>query len=268
MSASRWPTYFIPHGGGPCFFMDTPPGMPEDMWDNMADFLKGIDGDLGRRPRAVIVISAHWQTRVPTVHTNPKPDLLYDYYGFPEHTYQLTYPVAGVPELAKEIQTHLKAGGFETAEESQRGLDHGVFIPFKLIYPEADVPMVQLSMLSSNDPDAHYKLGQALKPLRDDGVLIVGSGLSYHNLRAFFSPMDKPEVKAFDDWLTDSVMSTEKRHERLNQWRSAPGALQSHPTPEHLLPLMVAAGAADGEPATHAYSGDVLGKAVSGYRFG
>ena len=144
---SRLPTLYIPHGGGPCFFMDPSPGLPTDMWDRMAAYLRGIAATLPTRPRALLVISAHWETRQLTVNAAEQSPLLFDYYGFPEHTYQLTYPVAGSPELAARVRALLSAAGIGSAEERQRGLDHGVFVPFKLIYPEADIPLVQLSLL-------------------------------------------------------------------------------------------------------------------------
>ena len=269
MSDIRWPTYFIPHGGGPCFFMDTPPGIPEDTWEPMADFLRGIDGELGQRPKAVLVISAHWFTAVPTVHTAQNPELLFDYNGFPPHTYELTYPVSGDPVLAERVAERLEAGGFPSAaRETKRGLDHGVFIPFKLIYPDADVPMVQVSMVNTTDPEIHLAMGRALAPLRDEGVLIVGSGLSYHNLRSFFSNQNNEPSVAFDAWLTETVLDTAHREAKLNAWADAPGARDAHPGEDHLLPLMIAAGAASGEAASHVFSGKIVGKAVSGYRFG
>ncbi|MAP94204.1 MAG: dioxygenase [Ponticaulis sp.] len=266
----RWPTYYIPHGGGPCFFMDTPPGIPTNTWESMADFLRNIDTELGERPSAVIVISAHWQRTNPTIHIGAKPELLYDYYGFPPHTYELTYPMSGAPELATEIADLLKGEGFTPEFEEKRGIDHGIFIPFKLIYPDADVPIVQLSMLRGDSPEDHIRLGRALEPLRDKGVLIIGSGLSFHNLRTFFHQprATDPGSVQFDDWLTESVLTSDHREERLSTWETAPFARACHPTEEHLLPLMVAAGAAPEEAGVQVFSDIVLGKAVSGYRFG
>ena len=268
----RLPTLFIPHGGGPCFFMDTPAGMPHDMWDKMAVYLRGIASTLPVRPRALLVISAHWEMPVTTVNAAAQSPLLFDYYGFPEHTYQLTYPVAGSPALAERVRELLAAAGIGSAEESQRGLDHGVFVPFKLIYPDADIPLVQLSLVQGLDPAAHLALGRALAPLRDEGVLLVGSGMSYHNLRQFFHD-DAPGnalAQQFDDWLVESVTHAdpEVRARRLAQWSSAPGALTSHPRAEHLLPLMVAAGAAGLDAGRHTYGERVLGKALSGFQFG
>lgn len=268
---ARLPTYFVPHGGGPCFFMDPLPGFAPDAWDEMADFLRGIDADLGHRPKAVLVISAHWQTDQPTINRQEAPPLLYDYYGFPDHTYKLTYPVRGDLALADRVEALLKEGGFSPKTETRRGLDHGVFIPFKLIYPDADVPMIQMSFPLSHDPAVHLKLGEALAPLRDEDVLIIATGMSFHNLRAFFGPVAGRRVEAsyaFDNWLQDAVMDTAQRESKLNHWAGAPGAKESHPEDEHFLPLLIAVGAAKGEPATLAYSGEVHGTAQSGYRFG
>ncbi len=268
---ARLPTYFIPHGGGPCFFMDPLPGFAPDAWDDMAKFLEGLDAELGERPRAVLVISAHWQTEQPTINRQLEPSLLYDYYGFPDHTYKLTYPVKGDLALADRVEGLLKGAGFDPKTETKRGLDHGVFIPFKLVYPDADVPMIQLSFPLNNDPALQMKLGEALAPLRDEGVLIVGTGMSFHNLRAFFGPAAGRRVEAsfaFDSWLQNAVQDTAHRDEKLRKWASAPGAKESHPEDEHFLPLLIAAGAAKGEPATLAYSGEVHGTAQSGYRFG
>ena len=271
-TASRLPTLYIPHGGGPCFFMDPPAGMPADTWDNMAIYLRGIAASLPTRPRTLLVISAHWETPLATVNAAAQSSLLFDYYGFPEHTYRLTYPVAGSPDVAARVRVLLSEAGIGSAAEQQRGLDHGVFVPFKLIYPEADIPLVQLSLLQGLDPAAHLALGQALAPLRDEGVLIVGSGMSYHNLREFFRDGEAGNglARQFDDWLVETATHAdpEERARRLTQWSAAPGALACHPRAEHLLPLMVAAGAAGRDAGRHSYGEQLLGKALSGFQFG
>jgi len=267
----RFPTLFIPHGGGPCFFMDPPPTHPA-LWDKMAAYLRGIDASLGTRPKAVLVISGHWGTAVPTVNTSLAHTLLFDYYGFPEHTYRLTYPATGSPEVAERVRELLAKDHFLSDEDGQRGLDHGVFVPFKLIYPNADVPVVQLSLQSDLDPATHLAVGRALAPLRDEGVLIVGSGMSYHNLRSFFVDDARANRPAgeFDEWLNGAVTAPDgkERAAKLIMWRDAPGAVASHPTPEHLLPLLIAAGAAEGDVATRVYSDRLLGKPISGFQFG
>jgi aromatic ring-opening dioxygenase catalytic subunit (LigB family) len=252
--------------------MDPLPGLPADLWDRMASYLQGIDSSLGRRPAAILVISGHWETEQPTVNTALRPPLLFDYSGFPEHTYRLTYPVAGSPALAARVRGLLSTGGIASDEEPLRGLDHGVFVPFKVIYPAADVPIVQLSLNRNRDASTHLALGRALAPLRDENVLIVGSGMSYHNLREFF--VDRPEInqaaEAFDQWLNDTLAERDPavRAAKLEQWRDAPGARACHPTPEHLLPLLVAAGVAGDSAARRTYHDRLMGKAVSGFQFG
>lgn len=268
---ARLPTLFIPHGGGPCFFMEPMPGMPPHTWDKMAAYLRGIPQAMGQRPTALLIISGHWESERASVLNNDNYELLYDYYGFPEHTYSLTYPAHGSATVAGKVRELLGHAGIETEEEHERGLDHGVFIPFKLIYPDADIPIVQLSLLHSLDPAAHFALGRALAPLRDEGVLIVGSGLSYHNLREFFMsvPASNAASANFDRWLGDAVTAAPaEREQLLVNWNKAPNARECHPRSEHLLPLMVVAGAAGDDAGHIAYNDKVLGKSVSGFQFG
>ena len=264
----RWPTLFIPHGGGPCFFVSGSGIWAPDVWRTMASYLSGIDAGLGARPNAVLVISSHWEERRSTVNVAAHPTLLYDYAGFPAETYALTYPVNGAPDLARDVRALLDAAGIASETEAHRGLDHGVFVPFKLIYPHADVPIVELSLQRDLDARDHLAIGRALAPLRDRGVLIVGSGMSYHNLADLMSGRGTAEADGFDDWLGEAVLDRRGRDDRLAQWATAPHARSAHPEPEHLLPLMVAAGAASGEPATVAYHDRVFGKPISAFRFG
>ena len=268
---SRLPTIYIPHGGGPCFFMDPMPGFPPTTWDAMETYLRGISKSLGVIPKAVLVISAHWECAEPTVLALDKYSLLYDYYGFPEHTYRLTYPATGTPVLGARVQELLEQAGLNSQQENQRGLDHGVFIPFKLIYPDADIPIIQLSLRHDLDPAAHLAIGHALSSLREEGVMIVGSGLSYHNLREFFSPNTAANQASvqFDTWLGNTISAVPAERERLlKDWESAPGARSSHPRSEHLLPLMVVAGAAGNDMGKITYNELLMGKAVSAYQFG
>lgn len=267
----KLPTYFVPHGGGPCFFMDPPMG-PPGTWDRMAGFLRGISADVGSTPRAILAITGHWETDQLRVTAGSNPSLIYDYYGFPENTYHLKYPAPGSPVLAAEVAELLQAAGFPTVEDPERGFDHGVFIPFLLAFPEARIPVVELSVRKDLDAAAHLAIGHALAPLRDDGVLILTTGMSYHNLRGFFAndPRANAASEAFDAWLTQAVCEPRPaaREKALIAWETAPGARLCHPREEHLIPLMVAAGAAGTDPATHAYSDEVLGKKLSGFRFG
>ena len=269
--STRLPTLYIPHGGGPCFFMDPMQGFPATMWNGMEAFLRGIPKMINSQPKAVLVISAHWECSEPTVLASEKYSLLYDYYGFPEHTYRLTYPASGSTELGDRIQALLKQDGITTLREHERGLDHGVFIPFKLIYPDADIPIVQLSLRHDLDPSAHIAIGHALSPLRDEGVLIVGSGLSYHNLREFFVSNASPNKASvdFDTWLGNAMSAEPSERERLLvNWEKAPGARSCHPRSEHLLPLMVVVGAANDDAGRICYNELLLGKANSAYQFG
>ena len=247
--------------------MDPPAASPK-MWDGLAAYLRGIDAALDVRPKAVLVISGHWENPLPTLNVSAKPGLLFDYYGFPEHTYRLKYPVAGAPELAERVRTLLGDAGFKTDVESRRGLDHGVFVPFLLIYPNADVPILQLSLQASLDPALHLALGRALAPLRDQGVLIVGSGMSYHNLADMFSGRGEAAAAAFDEWLGNAVQDSGTREQLLAKWREAPGGAISHPREEHLIPLMVAAGAAQGDRAIRSFGESIGGKPISGFQFG
>ncbi len=171
----------------------------------MGAYLSGIPAALGRRPKAVLVVSAHWLEASPTVHVGAQPSLLFDYYNFPAHTYRLTWPAPGAPALAARVGELLGAAGFAPATEAARGWDHGVFVPFKIIWPDADVPVAQLSLQENLDPAAHLAIGRALAPLRYEDILIVGSGMSYHNLREFFSPRGEADSETFDVWLNEAV---------------------------------------------------------------
>jgi aromatic ring-opening dioxygenase catalytic subunit (LigB family) len=269
-SPTRLPTLFIPHGGGPCFFMDVPPPLPRDLWDSMASYLRGIAASLPRRPDAVLIISGHWEAELPTVNAAPEHSLYYDYYGFPEHTYRLAYPAKGSPGLAARIRTLLADAGAASTEQTSRGLDHGVFVPLMLMYPQADIPIVQLSLRHDMDAVAHLHLGRALQPLRDEGVLIVGSGMSYHNLHKLMSGHGDRESDVFDVWLTGAVTDADPsaRGAKMSAWRAAPFAIECHPEAEHLLPLHVAVGAAGHDPGRRVFSDRLMGKAISAYQFG
>lgn len=262
---ARQPVLFLPHGGGPCFFMDWP-----NTWDHMAAFLRGVSQSLPQKPDAILVVSGHWETAVPTVTAAASPPLIYDYYGFPPHTYHLRYPVPGCPALAAEVQALLSKAGIANAADPERGLDHGVFIPFMLAFAEAEIPVVELSLQDTLDPEAHLRIGQALAPLRDRNVLIVGTGLTYHNLRHFMTenPQSSAASQAFDLWLANTIRAPEaERNAALKHWQTAPGARICHPREEHLLPLMVVAGAAGADRGVQTYQDTVMGKALSGFSF-
>lgn len=260
------PAYFIPHGGGPCFFMDWD---PRDTWKKMENWLKSLSASVKERPKAILVISAHWEEDAFTIMSNPAPPLIYDYYGFPPETYELKYPAPGAPDLAKKVAGLLEAAGLPARLDNTRGFDHGVFVPFKLVYPDADIPVVQLSLQRNLDPAQHLAAGRALASLRDEGVLIVGSGMSYHNLEKFFRGDRAGDSQKFDAWLTQAATAEPaQRNDLLIHWEDAPAARQAHPREEHLLPLMVVAGAAGNDKGRQTLSDTVMGCAISGYRFG
>jgi aromatic ring-opening dioxygenase catalytic subunit (LigB family) len=232
-------------------------------------FLRGLLADAGATPRAIVVVSAHWEEPAATVSARPDFSMLYDYGGFPEHTYRLQYPAPGSPAVAAEVAAALEGAGVPVATERVRGYDHGVFVPLMLVAPEGTIPVVPLSLVDGLDPAQHLAIGRALAPLRRDGVLIVGSGMSFHNLPAFFGRGDLRRAEPFDAWLNDAVAAEgPDRERRLIAWATAPEARFAHPTAEHLLPLMVVAGAADGDRGRNVYRDTVLGAATSGFRFG
>jgi aromatic ring-opening dioxygenase catalytic subunit (LigB family) len=262
----RLPTYFIPHGAGPCFFMEWTRG-PADTWDKTAAWLKGLVAGLPERPKAILVVSGHWEAPAFTVGASAAPSLIFDYFGFPETTYRLTFDAPGAPVLAGRVQHLLSAAGLPAAEEPERGWDHGVFVPLKLVTPDADIPVLQLSLKTGLDPAEHLAAGRALAPLRDEGVLIVGSGMSWHNMRGF-SPAFTAKSEAFDAWLSEAMTEPQRRDEAIRHWSQGPYAREAHPREEHLAPLFVAAGAAEGEPARHAFRDKAMDVAISGYAFG
>lgn len=268
MTTRALPTLFVPHGAGPCFFMDWEPA---DTWSRMADWLRAVPERLGAQPAALLVVSGHWETPVYSVNAQTTPPLLYDYTGFPQHTYELAYPVAGAPALALRTQELLKRAGFTTGAERTRGLDHGVFIPLKMMYPQADVPVVQLSLRRGLDPAEHLAAGRALAPLRHEGVLIIGSGMSYHNMGRFRiddAGLDPDSVR-FDAWLTETIESPAPlREQRLRDWATAPGGRAAHPREEHLLPLHVVAGAAGDDSGRRVFQDRVLGSLQSAFLLG
>ena len=265
---TRLPTYFISHGGGPW------PWMKKEMGNTYAQLeaaLADMPRQIGRTPQAVLMISAHWEEPAFTAQAHPQPPMLYDYGGFPAHTYSVRYDAPGSPALAQRVQGLVQGAGLPAALDTARGFDHGMFSPMVAIYPQAQVPTVQLSLLRGLDPAAHLALGRALAPLRDEDVLIVGSGLSYHNLRAF-GPQAAAPSKAFDDWLQRTVVESAPaaRTQGLLDWAGAPAARLAHPREEHLIPLMVAVGAAEQDAAVRIYheQGFMGGLSVSSYRLG
>jgi aromatic ring-opening dioxygenase catalytic subunit (LigB family) len=268
MTSSRLPTYFISHGGGPWPWMKQQMG---GAYDRLEAALARMPAELGRTPRAVLMVSAHWEEPQFTVQTSAAPPMLYDYGGFPDFAYRIEYPAPGAPNVAQRVRAVLAEAGIDTREDAVRGFDHGVFAPMAVIYPDADMPVLQLSLKRGLAPADHLALGRALTRLRDEDILIVGSGLSYHNLRDF-GPAARLPSAAFDAWLesTLAIADASTRSSTLAAWEHAPAARLAHPREEHLLPLMVALGAAEAEPATRVYyEREFFGCiTVSSYRFG
>jgi aromatic ring-opening dioxygenase catalytic subunit (LigB family) len=263
MALSRMPALFIPHGGGPSFFMT---GDRKQRYQATEDFLSGIQTALPERPRAILIITAHWETSVPSFTGAANPALIYDYYGFPPETYALEYTAPGEPALAQRAAELLHSAGLPALVDAHHGWDHGVFIPLKVMYPAADIPVVAMSLHESLDPALHVDLGLALRSLRDEGVLVVGSGMSYHNLRDFAA--QAPASHAFHAWLDHALAGNwVERREQLATWHSAPGGRASHPREEHLLPLMVASGAGSDAPGRSLWRGAIGPTSIGAWIF-
>lgn len=246
----KQPTFFISHGGGPCFWMNW--GTP-DPFAGLADFLKNFSSLLPQKPSSILVISAHWEESEYTLQTHPSPPMLYDYYGFPEHTYRLQYPGKTSPELIQRVQDLFSKAQVPLNTNPHRGYDHGLFVPFLLMFPQADIPIVQLSIKKNLDPADHIRMGKILEPLRDENVLIVGSGLSYHNLRQLMDVQNNSQP--FNEWLNETnLQPAELRNAQLQNWLSAPKARQCHPREDHLVPLFVVSGAASTDVGHRVYN--------------
>ena len=261
----RQPSYFISHGGGPWPWID-------DMRKALApleESLAAMPGELPEPPKAILMVSGHWEAPEVRVQHSARPPMVYDYGGFPAHTYQISYPAPGAPALAEKTAQLIAAAGLPVALDDDRGYDHGTFVPAYVMYPEADVPIYQVSMLESYDPEDHIRLGRALAPLREEGVVIVGSGLSYHNLR-MFGPTARVPSEAFDAWLGETLaLPAAERTARLLDWESAPHARTCHAREDHLVPLFTALGAAEDAVATRVYYQKMIfgGVTASSWRF-
>lgn len=259
------PVLYLPHGGGPL------PLLGEKGHESLVVFLKAIASRLGA-PSAILVVSAHWEEAQTTITSGANPELIYDYNGFPPEAYEIQYAVPGDPQLAQQTIEMLQASGLDARLDADRGFDHGLFVPLKLMYPRAQVPCVQLSLCGNLDAASHVAIGKAIAGLRRENVLIVGSGLSFHNMKAFMSPdvSRRGDGDAFDDWLIEvcagSGLSQQEREQRLIEWEAAPGARFSHPREEHLLPLHVCFGAAIAETAVAqvVYNEELMGYKATG----
>ncbi|UYV37025.1 dioxygenase [Rhodobacteraceae bacterium D3-12] len=264
---TRMPTYFISHGGGPWPWI---PDMRRAFAPLEASF-KRLPSELPAPPKAVLMISGHWEEQDAfAVMHSANPPMVYDYSNFPPHTYEVTYPAPGAPALAERVAAMIDAAGLPTRLDDTIGYDHGTFVPMAILWPNADIPLFQVSMRSTYAPDEHIALGRALAPLRDQGVLIIGSGLSYHNLREF-GPRAQVPSDAFDTWLnTTLALPAPDRTARLMDWESAPYARDCHTREDHLVPLFSALGAAEDDTATRTYHDTMIfgGVTASSWRFG
>jgi 4,5-DOPA dioxygenase extradiol len=249
---------YFSHGGGPLPILGDPSHRA------MIDFMKKLPARLSR-PDAILVISAHWEEKAATLLGAENPAMFYDYYGFPEEAYAINYPAPGSPETAKRVAELIKKSGIPARIDPQRGFDHGLFIPLKMMYPQADIPSLQLSLLQGLNPAAHIALGNALRGLKEENILVIGSGFSFHNLRAFAwegNTEPDPANDAFQNWLIDVCTGPTpqpRREQRLIEWEKAPSARYCHPREEHLLPLHVCLGMAD-QPARVVFDDEILGK--------
>jgi len=249
---------FFSHGGGPL------PILGDASHEAMVEFMRRLPSQLSR-PDAILVISAHWEESAATLLGAHTPPMLYDYHGFPDEAYEITYPAPGSPDLANRIAGLLQNNNIPARIDAQRGFDHGLFVPLKLMYPRADIPSLQLSLLRGLDPAAHIALGNALRELMRENILVVGSGFSFHNMRAFAwqgTSVPDPANDAFQDWLIEvctGPMSRSGREQRLIEWENAPSARYCHPREEHLLPLHVCLGMS-ANPARVVFDDYILGK--------
>ena len=258
MTAQKGQIVYLSHGGGPL------PLLGEANHKAMIDFMLQLPSLL-KKPDAILVISAHWEEKLATLLGGQNPPMFYDYYGFPNEAYEITYPAPGSPELANKIASLLTQKNIPARIDSQRGFDHGLFVPLKLMFPKADIPAMQLSLLHNLDSSAHIALGKALRGLMAENILVIGSGFSFHNMEAFSWQginIPDPANEAFQNWLievcSDTVSQSEREH-RLVEWQKAPSARYCHPREEHLLPLHVCVGMAE-KPASTIFNDYILGK--------
>jgi 4,5-DOPA dioxygenase extradiol len=250
---------YFSHGGGPL------PILGDPRHKAMIDFMRQLPSQL-RRPDAILVISAHWEEGVVTLQGAENPSMFYDYYGFPEEAYEITYAARGNPALAGRIAKELRASGVPRTIDAEQGFDHGLFIPLKMMYPRADIPSIQMSLVRRLNPSAHIALGKALHRLMDENILVIGSGFSFHNLGAFSwtNEDDEPDPRndAFQEWLITTCTTSMPQHAREQQladWEQAPSARYCHPREEHLLPLHVCVGMAE-KPGKLIFDDFIFGK--------
>lgn len=257
---------YIPHGGGPLPLLD------ETTYGNLNSYLRGFKDGI-EKPDAIVVISAHWEESVISITANAKPSMYFDYYGFPPETYEYQYPAPGNPELASRIHHKLGEAGLESHLDHERGFDHGLFIPLMLMYPEASIPCIQISLSNSLDAEFHIQIGKALRELKQQNLLFLGSGYSFHNMSVLMgaaNEANQQKNRQFEEWLaqtcSDSGLSEAEREKRLIDWETAPQARFCHPREEHLLPLQVCYGIG-GSPAKTTFQEAVGGLVTSAYQW-
>lgn len=269
MNNARLPTYFLSHGGGPWPYMT---GEFRRNFDKLEQSLVDMRAELRNVPRAVLVVSGHWEKEGFAISSSIKPSMVYDYCGVPEYLYHITYNAPGSPKLAQRVQALLHTANIEAQLYLSRGFDHGTFSIMKPLYPQGELPVVQLSLHAGFDPELHLAVGRALAPLRDEGVLIIGSGLSYHNLREMQGTGGHQSSRRFDQWLQETLVhaAPDERTARLLKWTQAPFARAAHPREDHLIPLMVVVGASEAESGAVTYhEADFAGGlTASSFRFG
>ncbi len=255
------PTIFLSHGS-PMHAIEA--GAAGEVWARITATLP--------TPKAVLMVTAHWESHVPVLSGNPKPPMIYDFGGFPDALSRIKYSAPGAPDVAARAAALLNAAGIHAGIDHERGMDHGTWVPLLKLFPAANVPVVQLSVQPALSPQHHFDVGRALTPLRDEGVLMVGSGHLTHNLRDWMMARGQtaplPYAKQFQAWVFEQLMH--HRVDALTQYQTlAPEALRAHPTPEHFLPLFVALGAAGDSTATQLYDGfEGNALAMDAYQFG
>lgn len=246
---------FVSHGGGPL------PVLGDANHVELVDTLKTLTTELPQNPSLIVMVSAHWETSGFELTAAANPEMIYDYYGFPEESYHLQYPAPGAPDIARDMAEKMQAQGVNIRLNESRGFDHGMYIPLMLMYPEAKIPVIQLSVEKGLSPAEHWQLGETLAQVLPEDSLVIGSGFSFHNMRAFFSPKT-PEmtqaVHTFQAWLDETVtaadLSREAAQTRWENWSSVEGGRFCHPREEHLIPLIVCQAAAQGAGRSIAFN--------------
>ncbi len=269
MSESKLPVAFVSHGGGPWPILSLD-GFNEPERLSLYNYMKSISQTPKMQPKALLVISAHWEESKFTINTNPNPELLYDYYGFPPKAYDFDWPVKNDLSVVNEVKMALNIAGIGFNEDDQRDYDHGIFIPLMPAYPDAAIPVIQISLNANLSPEDHFNFGSAMAPLREKGIFIIGSGNSYHNVRSMFKPSPKAisASKEFDEWLKATLrLNADERKKAILNWENAPGARECHPREEHLIPLMVIMGAAKNDAAKISWTGTINGTSNTAFHF-